>query len=173
MYVCVCVCLCVCMYFFGDANSFVHSANGSSQHAPANPSLMHLTSWGMDHLWGLWKTSQKKHFVVALALFAKLNPFGPPEVGFHVNSFIWTNLKFKDYSMNMKVLQHPFHNTKRVLEKCNCECKTLSPNRLCNSLQKFPLTKYWLHFFIWCWFSDIRETQLLSIGPIYQLPKCW
>ena len=30
----------------------------------------------------------KKHFVVALALFAKLNHFGPPEVGFHVNRFI-------------------------------------------------------------------------------------
>ena len=61
--------------------------------------------------------------------------------------------------MNMKVLQHAFHNTKKVPGKCNCECKTLSPNRLCNSLQNFPLAKYWLHLFHWCWFSDIRETQ--------------
>ena len=87
LYVCMFVCLCGCIYFFGDANSFVHSADGSSQHAPANPSLMHLTSWGMDHLWRLWENILKTFFV-ALALFAKLNHFGPPEVGFHVNRFI-------------------------------------------------------------------------------------
>ena len=62
-------------------------------------------------------------------------------------SFVWSNLKFKEYSMNMKVLQHAFDNTKRILGKCNCEWKTLSPNRLCNSLQKFSLSKYWLHLF--------------------------
>ena len=63
----------------------------------------------------------KKHFVVVLALFAKLNRFGPPGVSFHVNRFIWSDLKFKDYSMNMKELQHAFHNIKKVLGRCNCE----------------------------------------------------
>ena len=121
---CVCLCLCmfVCMYVFLwrckllctlrqwifttcarkpflDAFNFLR--DGSSMKAVEN--------------------ILKKHFVVALALFAKLNPFGPPEVGFHVNSFIWTNLKFKDYSMNMKELQHAFHNIKKVLGRCNCE----------------------------------------------------
>ena len=87
LYVCMFVCLCGCMYFFGDANSFVHSADGSSQHAPANPSLMHLTSWGMDHLWRLWENILKT-FCCCSCTFAKLNHFGPPEVGFHVNRFI-------------------------------------------------------------------------------------